>query len=52
MILLAAAIVSGCLAVAGDRIRAGELARSVPELASLPADTPLGYAPVRGAANS
>jgi flagella basal body P-ring formation protein FlgA len=49
MILLAAAIVSGCLAVAGDRIRAGELARSVPELASLPADTPLGYAPVPGA---
>jgi len=48
MILLAAAIVSGCLAVAGDRIRAGDLAHSVPELAALPADTPLAMRPFRG----
>lgn len=49
MILLAAALVSTCIAIEGERIRAGDLARSVPALAALAPDEPLGYAPAPGA---
>src|SRR5690348_17103777 len=39
----------GCIAIAGERITAGDLAASVPAFSSLPADADLGYAPVPGA---
>ncbi len=44
--LLAVAV--GCLTVDGDTIRAGDVARVVPEFASVPADTALVFAPSFG----
>ncbi len=37
-----------CVQVSGDRILARDLVAAVPELAALPADEPLGFAPVPG----
>jgi flagella basal body P-ring formation protein FlgA len=37
-----------CVAVEGDRITAGDLARALPAFSSIPADTELGYAPLPG----
>jgi flagella basal body P-ring formation protein FlgA len=49
MMLLAALLVSGCLAVEGERIVAADLAGIEPAFARLPAETPLGFAPAPGA---
>ena len=38
-----------CIAVAADRVTAGDLAEIVSVFSSLPADTDIGYAPVPGA---
>jgi flagella basal body P-ring formation protein FlgA len=46
---LSARAAGACIAVAADRVTAGDLAESVPVFSSLPADTDLGYAPVPGA---
>lgn len=40
---------AACIAVAGDRVTARDLAQSAREFSTLPADTDLGYAPVPGA---
>jgi len=40
---------SPCLPVLGDTIRAHDLVEAVPAFAALPAELPLGYAPVPGA---
>lgn len=37
-----------CVAIAGDRITAGDLARAVPAFSSVPANTEIGYSPVPG----
>jgi flagella basal body P-ring formation protein FlgA len=37
-----------CVAVEGDQITAGDLARAVPAFSSVPADAEIGYAPVPG----
>jgi flagella basal body P-ring formation protein FlgA len=47
--ILAAAVAAGCMAVAGERITAADLARAVPAFAALAPETPLGYAPAPGA---
>jgi flagella basal body P-ring formation protein FlgA len=44
-----AIVVPTCTTVAGDRITAGDLARTVPGFSSLAPETPLAYAPVPGA---
>ncbi|HSB16676.1 MAG TPA: flagellar basal body P-ring formation chaperone FlgA [Bryobacteraceae bacterium] len=49
MTLLAALLVSGCLAVEGEQIVAADLAGAEPAFARLPAETPLGFAPAPGA---
>lgn len=49
MTVLLGLLVSGCLAVEGEKITAGDLAVREPALARLPADTPVGYAPAPGA---
>jgi flagella basal body P-ring formation protein FlgA len=50
MMLLASMALAGCLGVApgSNRILAGDLAPSFPELAGVPAETPLGAAPAPG----
>jgi flagella basal body P-ring formation protein FlgA len=40
---------AACIAVAGDRVTAHDLAQSAREFSTLPADTDVGYAPVPGA---
>jgi flagella basal body P-ring formation protein FlgA len=40
---------AACIAVAGERVTAADLAQGAPVFSSLPADTDLGYAPVPGA---
>lgn len=49
MMLLAAALAAGCIAVEGDRIRAADLAAAVPAFAALAPGETLGYAPSPGA---
>jgi len=44
----AAGQTAGCVAVEGDRILAGDMAKAVAAFSSLPPDTELGYAPVPG----
>jgi flagella basal body P-ring formation protein FlgA len=44
-----AIVVPTCTTVAGDRITAGDLARTVPGFSSLAPETPLAYSPVPGA---
>jgi flagellar basal body P-ring formation protein FlgA len=50
MILLSAILLAGCLAVkpAADHITAGDLVPLFPGLETVPADTPLGWAPAPG----
>jgi flagella basal body P-ring formation protein FlgA len=50
MIPLAAFAISGCFALspAADQIRAGDLARSMPEWSAIAADTPIVPAPIPG----
>jgi flagella basal body P-ring formation protein FlgA len=50
MIPLALFVLAGCIAIGSgsDRIVAGDIAPAVPDLASLPADTPLALAPAPG----
>jgi flagella basal body P-ring formation protein FlgA len=46
---LSARAAGACIAVAGDRITARDLAQSAQAFSTLPADTDVGYAPVPGA---
>jgi flagellar basal body P-ring formation protein FlgA len=50
MILLSAILLAGCLAVnpAADHVTAGDLVPLFPGLETVPADTPLGWAPAPG----
>lgn len=48
MMILALAAASACLTLEGEQIRAADLARAVPEFASLAPETALGYAPSPG----
>jgi flagella basal body P-ring formation protein FlgA len=48
LLLAVAPTPQSCVAVDGDRITAGDLARAVPAFSSIPADTELGYAPMPG----
>ncbi len=41
--------VTACTTVAGERITAGDLARTLPAFTSVAPDTPIGYSPVPGA---
>jgi hypothetical protein len=43
---------AGCLNVHGDKLTAGDLAAVVPEFATVPPDTSLGYAPMPGASRN
>ena len=44
-----AASTPGCIAIAGERILASDLARGIAAFSNLPPDTQIGYAPVPGA---
>ncbi len=48
LLLAVAPAPQSCVAVEGDRITAGDMARAVPAFSSVPADTELGYAPMPG----
>jgi len=47
-LLLAARVAKPCVAVDGDRITAGDLARAIPAFSSVPGDTEIGYSPIPG----
>lgn len=46
--LLSVALATGCIAVEGDRILAGDLAKADPAFGAVAPDTPIAYAPAPG----